>query len=190
MSDVTGYASLIGSLSLVLVTAWYAYQTQRVARETREGRKTSVRPVVRLDRYLSGVAVMVQVENVGTGPALDLSIQLDSESDNEALRQTAQWSASILRPGESRKLYFPMGADGRKMTFTQLEETHSVIRLTGTCDDIDGRPYEVADELQFGEDPHAESEVRVVRPHHDWTITLEAIADELQRIRRHLDSNS
>lgn len=149
-SSFVALISLIGNFTLLGVTVWYAWQTQQMVREMREGRIASVRPILRLDIHLIGANVLLKIENVGPGPALDVHTSMrasDSSNDDE---QTTKWNAPILRAGEHHLFHFPMTSAGDIPTFAVLQESECVVALSGTCQNAHGLEYTIKDCLRFG----------------------------------------
>jgi len=65
---------------LVLVTAYYAWQNQRMVGEMRRSRELSVLPKLAVDLRLQGPTfAQVQVLNVGPGPALAVDLRIAFE---------------------------------------------------------------------------------------------------------------
>jgi hypothetical protein len=67
----------IAIVVLVLVTAYYAWQTHEMAGEMKQARLLSLAPYVRLDIRMLAPGYGVPVaRNVGTGPAIDCDLHL------------------------------------------------------------------------------------------------------------------
>ena len=77
-------ASVVAAFILVLVTAWYAWQTKCMVNEMKEGRVKSVMPIVNCDVELDfkkttdiyGKFNNIVVRNVGNSPAIDTIMEL------------------------------------------------------------------------------------------------------------------
>ena len=181
-------ASLIGSLVLVGVTIWYAWQTQQMVREMRAARMASVRPNVHLDLgVVQGLALAyLTVDNVGVGPALDLALDIVVHTNDEAHPQTAHWTSPILRSGESRMLLLPTGKSGHLMTLASLRSGGAKATMAGQCTDLDRRIHPMVGQLDFGlVDRTRQGRVESVQER--WPQNLEAIAKEIAEIRKVLE---
>jgi uncharacterized membrane protein YfcA len=78
---------------LVLVTAYYAWQTRRTVIEMKRARATAVLPRVAVKVHtLAGGIGWIRVVNVGPGPALDLDATLTFQPDGWDTR----WRAHVL----------------------------------------------------------------------------------------------
>lgn len=187
MQQVLNMATAFGSLVLVAVTIWYAWQTQHMVREMREARVASLRPSVQLDLGVIGGTAYVEVVNVGVGPATDISATLVVETDEGEL-ESHNWTRALLRSGESQTMLVPRGSGGL-MDLSTLKKMGVRTRMTGTCLDLDGREHVIDDTLSFAilGDRSPEGEWEGVDDR--WPKNVEKIAKELEGIRALLKSD-
>lgn len=137
-------ALVIANVVLVLITAWYAWQTHQTVVEMRESRRAVVRPHVRLDLRTIGGSAIAKVENVGSGPALDAKATARLLNGTDLIEQL-EWATPVLRPGEARLLYMPK-ADP---SFDHHLEQGAKISLAGSCTSAAGETIPIDDCLQF-----------------------------------------
>jgi hypothetical protein len=175
--------SIIGSLVLVAVTTWYAWQTQQMVREMRAARAASVRPAIRLDLGLVGGTAYVEVENVGAGPALNIEADLTVSTD-EGEVEHHHWTRALLRISESQTMLVP---NDFKL-LSELKDLGATVAINGTCQDLDDREHPISDTLSF-------VTLGDRSPEGEWTgvedrvpKNVEAIAKELKEIRSYLTS--
>lgn len=138
-----GAATVLLTLALVAVTAYYAVQNRRVVRELASTRELSVLPKLALEFLRLGPTAMdVAIRNVGTGPALDIEVALIFEplAGGEGTRDERRWRRNILVPGE-HKDFFPPGPLNDNLN--RLPDEYSEIRLVGTMKDATGRVHVV-----------------------------------------------
>lgn len=180
MQQVLNMASVFGSLVLVGVTIWYAWQTQQMVREMREARVASLRPSVCLNLGRVGSVGYVEVENLGVGPATDISATLVVET-TDGVFQSEGWTRALLRSGESQTMLVPRGPGGF-LKLTKLKELGAQVRITGTCLDLDGRIHAIDDSLSFAVLGDRSPEGEWERVADRLPKNVEKIADELERI--------
>ena len=180
MQSFLGVAGLVVTLILVGITAWYSWQTQQMVREMRESRRAAIRPEIRLDLELFGAAVLARVENVGTGAAVNVSAVLRAESDGPTIAQSIEWQTPILRPGESRLLDFPLGANGHPIPFKELRDHKFRILLEGSCTDTSGETRALGDQLAVTAATRREV---TVSSSDDMSSRLKSIVNELSGLR-------
>lgn len=130
--------------ALVIITAYYAYQTRVMVGEMREARLAALRPrlvpVVEYDSVRRGT---VYVENIGAGPALNVEIVLTFEPNGTSFTL----SRYLLRSGD-RRFWNPAHAGDQESTPQEYHPDaqlphHTNVHLTGWCDDLRGRRHEV-----------------------------------------------
>jgi hypothetical protein len=115
--------------------------------ELTKTRELSVMPRLALDFLRLGPAVVdVLVQNVGTGPALDIDVRLIFEPRPEAQveRGELHWRRSLLAPGDSVD-FKPPGDLG--FNIQRLPEEYQDIRLKGRMTDATGKGHEVDEVL-------------------------------------------
>jgi hypothetical protein len=128
------------TFALVLITAYYAWQSWRVVREMRAARMAQYAPVlvarIVLHSFFDHRGRYV-LQNVGPGPALAVDVQLRLEPGDVYWRVRS----TALAPGESR----PICSEGRIVEFDTREhgEQWSTIWLSGACLDIAGTLHRV-----------------------------------------------
>lgn len=145
MSTVT-----VLTAALVLITAYYAVQNQRMVKEMRASRELSVLPKLHLDlRPLErSPAAVVAITNVGQGPAIDVDVALVFEPiEKDAPAPERHWRTGVLAPGEVQLVVPPHAGEG-VMHFEELGRQYRTVRLTGTLVDSLGVRRPVHDEIQ------------------------------------------
>jgi hypothetical protein len=162
---------------LVLVTAFYAFQTQRMAVEMASARAEQVRPHVVLDvEKLGAGQVLLRVTNVGVGSAVGVDVRLSAEPGALDIPYTTP----VLSPGEGQSFIVRDAAETGVFDLRQLVDTLKLWRvlLTGECRDALQNKHDVADTLDLREYADAfYSGYWRSQPDE-----LKRIADELKRI--------
>jgi hypothetical protein len=105
---------------LVVVTAWYAWQTQRMVEEMRAARAAQVRPrvVPTLHREASG-SLVPRLVNVGSGPAVGVVLAVSLEPDGPRL----PYATGFMPPGRGVSLALDRDgvAEGTRQLFAEPE---------------------------------------------------------------------
>jgi len=188
MGQVLGTAAAIGSLALVGVTVWYAWQTQQMVREMRNSRIAAIRPSLRLDLGGFSTAASIEVENLGVGPAVDVSVDLIVLVGGDEIERQ-HWSVPLLRSGERRTMLMP-NKDGNLGNFAPVQywaERDSRILMTGSCLDLDGREHRIDDDFSFAVHSSRGPEGSWEGVEDRLPKNVEKIAKELESIRRRLE---
>lgn len=143
-------ATVVLTAVLVCVTAYYAWQNQRMVHEMRRSRELSVLPNLSVDlRPLQrSTAVVVTVTNVGQGPAIGVEAVLTFLSSDPEANPTAQrfWRAGVLAPGETKSFVPPHDGE-RILRFEELAVRYRSVQLGGSMKDSLGSRQVVADEV-------------------------------------------
>jgi len=130
---------------LVLVTAYYAWQNQRMVGEMRRSRELSVLPKLAVDLRLQGPTfAQVQVLNVGPGPALavDLRIAFEPSVDGGEEREERPWEANVVVPGDGPVFDPPDAA-----VMDAFTAGYKQVRVTGSMQSATGEHYDVEEVL-------------------------------------------
>lgn len=108
------------TLALVLITGYYAWQTQQTVLEMKESRRLSVLPDLHTSR--SDDIATFSLTNTGQGPAaIDVNVQLIYKATRAVAGTTTEytWRAYTIAPGERHEFYPPMVEDER---LTKIDE--------------------------------------------------------------------
>lgn len=173
-------ALVVANVVLVLITAWYAWQTHQTVVEMREARRAVVRPRVCLSLRTKGGHAIVRIENVGSGPALDARATARLITDGETVEQI-DWSSPVLRAGESRLLYMPK----ENSLFEYHEKRGTRVTLSGSCSSAAGETIPIDDGLGFTADMRNEV---TVTSSDDVSELLKKIIDALNGIDQSVGS--
>ena len=132
---------------LVLITAYYAFHTQRMASEMVLARQQAVAPhLVMSIAYVGNGVGVVRVTNVGQGAALDAYLELTFQPphDRQQAAHVIHWTPSVVTPFERSDFYMP----GRPHTYMRdFAETYPRVTLQGTVKDTLGNESRVDDEI-------------------------------------------
>ena len=163
---------------LVIVTGFYAWQTRRTVDELRKARAVAVRPHLALRLHeVDPTVTFVQVINVGSGPALDVEVEVRfvALSDTSEAVESSMIQEPAMAPGEFLDA-IPMGPGQQVLNTAALAARVARIELRGTMVDAFGTPYPVEDTLT---DLAAWRSVRLAASIH-WTDSIERrLAQEL-----------
>ena len=176
--------TLLSSLILVGITAWYAWQTHKTVVEMRESRRSAVEPHIRLDFELLGSCGVAKIENLGPGPALDVRARVTHGDSGDGPEASASWDSPVLRVGESRLLRYPLER-GEHIPLSTLKERGTIFVLAGTCKSVTGEVHAVKDSLEFSS--ATREEIRVSSSA-DISARLKVIGEQLGSIRDTLES--
>jgi hypothetical protein len=155
--------------ALVLITAFYAWQNWRMAREMAQARATAILPHLALDWHVVGpMHAMVRVASVGVGPALDVSFSVTFVPiDPTEQAQVRQLTSNVMAPGTITDLMPVFGEQQPFQTMEQIGQVFARIELSGTMKDAAGRPHEIQDaltDLANWQRAQAEAHVRWTNP--------------------------
>jgi hypothetical protein len=139
---------------LVLVTCYYAWQTNRLVDEMRKDRRERATPRLALDLRSEGAAFAPpSICNLGLGPALDVDVTMvfvprDAAADLSGLQfVTRRWRTRLVAPGERERFTPPMDAAGDPLRMGELARVFRSVRLAGTCRTTFGETVKIEEEL-------------------------------------------
>jgi hypothetical protein len=177
MQNTLAVLALLSNLILVGITAWYAWQTHQTVLEMQEARRAVTRPHIRLDLATFGSGLLTRIENVGTGPALDVVATASLRDDAAAVCESIEWNTPVLRAGESRLLLLPKG----DRSFQALSDAGMQLALSGTCKSVSGEALGFDDTIVFASATRNEV---TISSSTDVSERLKKIVDELAGIRK------
>ena len=97
-------AAIILTAALVLITAYYAWQTNRTVEELRKARSANIVPRITLSfDYLGPKLAFLVIANNGIGPAIDVRAEIRYEPGGP----TKVWKAPVMTPGERHRMRLP-----------------------------------------------------------------------------------
>jgi hypothetical protein len=171
--------------ALVLVTAYYAWQTHRMVRVMEATRSVQVlprlHPVLRLVGPNTG---LLRITNAGPGPALNVQVQLALEPEGPVRR----WANPLIAQGESHDFDpLPDRPGPQLVTLDDLTATYHTLRLCGHFFDALGNRHEVnepVDVREFWELTKAAVELRPEEWDRATAQHLETIAKEVKKWTR------
>ena len=102
--EIVPYLSQYANLILIAITAIYATLTWMMLKEMREARKTELRPYIKASLDLIGPVVILKIQNIGKGTAIDTNVEFSLEP-SENTKTT--WSYRLLSPSESKRFFLP-----------------------------------------------------------------------------------
>lgn len=140
---------------LVVVTAYYAWQTFQMVGEMRASREVAVLPKLAIELATIGPnAVDVALMNVGPGPALDVDVSLRFEPRDgvELEAFDVRWKASVMASGDQQQFAAARTDDEASyMQWDELSAAFAAIRLTGECTDALGNVRAAEDIIDLGQ---------------------------------------
>jgi len=132
------------ALVLVVITAYYAWQTYRMVSEMQRARLAGIEPrLVPVVEYDHPVGGTIYVENIGLGAAFDLDLTLTFEPNGTTFRLRRY----LLRPG-ARRFWNPAHT-GQQENLPQVYHpdahlpNHTHIHVTGSFRDLLGRRHAI-----------------------------------------------
>lgn len=166
---------------LVLVTAYYAWQTKEMAKEMRSARLLSLLPKLVLDIKMIGPTFGdVVVRNVGPGAAIDADLTLTFEGSEADGREEREWLAHVIAPGQEHEFLPANGIGG----MDDLVAKHPTISLAGKIRDALGQTHTVDERIDV-----AEFWGRLEQANERWVESADRkVVRELEKIRRELEA--
>jgi len=172
------------TFALVCVTIWYAWQTQQMVREMASARAAAVKPAPRLDYgVLPEGLVFLVLENVGVGPAVQLSVALEVRGFAGS-HEPDRLKVPLLRSGENIILRYPAWGGKDLISLDNLASVPATISMTGECLDLDGQRHQVSDELDFAASQDRIPRLDIMDAQARQTQILEAIRRDLAERNR------
>lgn len=176
MEWVLGSATIV----LVVVTTWYAWQTQQMVREMRRAREAQLTPSVELrvehERWNPAVLALV-VHNTGGGPARNVSFAFDkrvpyklsSGGEPLALSDLKVFQRiPFLSAGQQLIIYFDVFAN-----YWNNPDAPKEFSYTATYSDAFGHMHSISDVVDVG---------LMYQTAPVWDHPLKDIAKELKRV--------
>lgn len=185
-------AQIALSAALVVVTVAYTYFTKQQTDEMADTREMSNQPVVRGGiTSMFPTSLVVEITNTGNATAHDLYATLDfADTDDDP----QEFRTSILQPGESYELGFPLDDDKAFTTSmdgieSKLEEQDSegVLHVDTEFESPFGTEYKEHEEIEYFD--VVENMSQIIRDSNEDKIVsaVEGIENELGTANKHLE---
>lgn len=168
--------------ALVLITAYYAWQTHRMASEMGRARGVALLPKpAPTMTYLAPDVAMPTVINAGPGTALNVYLEMWLEPGNGHRRQ---WRTPVLAPGERHEFILKQRSGSGVLSMTEITKTFRSLRVRGTFRDALGSDHtfdESVDIAEWWELLKASGER--IQPDHPKTVadSLKSMANNLRK---------
>lgn len=139
----------LATISLVIVTAYYAWHTRQTVQQMKKATEASFLPHLKLSIVPFGpVAILMKIANVGRGPALNVSVSFKIRQMPETERS---WETSLLSPGDSQRFAIPVGKDKYESSMNYFRDRDADIDMKAKYKDIFKNPHEVEDSVNLKE---------------------------------------
>lgn len=176
-------AQILLTFALVMVTAYYAYQTRRTAEVMEESIRAQQRPhlVMQMmrNRDPSGGWCSVSITNEGFGPAIDAQLAVTFHPATRRRTQRRDVRVSLIAGDTRVEVIGPEKSNGSPLSFDELCRDFDRIELCGSVVDSLGERIEV------------DYEIRDLRPfaRHDevgFHVRHDRLIGEVRHIAGHL----
>jgi len=167
------WASVLVTIVLVGINAYYAWQTRQTIGEMEKARKAEFMPHIKASLiFLGPVYLTLKLTNVGKGPAMNVDARIVFLPSKE----TRPWEQRIISPNEFMHILLPDG------NIKRVCRKSAQIELRGTYNDIFGQSFEIKEVIDTNEFIEKSKELKpFLEP--DFPPLLKQIKDELGKIR-------
>jgi prepilin signal peptidase PulO-like enzyme (type II secretory pathway) len=166
------WASVLVTTVLVVINAYYAWQTRQTIREMEKARKAEFIPHVRVElSWLGPVFLVLKATNFGKGPATNVKAEITFLPSNEK----RIWEEAVLSPNESIRISLPEGI------IEKVCEKSANITVKGECKDIFGQTFKIDETIDTKDFIEQAKQLRQLLER-DIAREVEGIKKELQEI--------
>lgn len=172
----SAWATVLLTVVLVIINAYYAMQNRQTISEMEKARKIDFIPHVRMDLvWLVSSFIVLKLTNFGKGPAKELKINIVFEPSN----QKKTLNQAIMAPDESLKILLP---DGR---ISKVRNTSAFIDIKGEYKDIFDQIFEINERIDTNKFIVESTELK---PLLEENLTMEV--KEIKEILKNMDRKS
>ena len=172
------------TISLVLVTAYYAIQTRKTVKILEYSAKLSIKPIVKF--YVVNFFsehLDLEIRNLGNGPALKLKTSYVVRSVSNSKKE---WSTEIFAPKEKER--FLIRIEGKVQSSPSYFKNHETIIDTRIeYEDMEGEKYDFTDTINVTEQVEHDSDDRILKEGNGYdkiSRMLEKIAQNISYINK------
>jgi hypothetical protein len=178
------WASVLVTIVLVVINAFYLMQTRQTIKAMEKARKTDFLPHVRAElSFLGPVFLILKATNFGKGPATNVKAEITFLPSNEK----RVWQQAIMSPNEFIRILLPDGSLARVL------ERSAEITVKGEYEDVFGQTFPTNERIDVKEfideatqlQPLLEKDLASLVE--DIKKKLEGIEGELRDIARELE---
>ncbi len=187
----SGWAIVLLTAVLVIVTAYYAWQNRQMVLEMRRSRELSVAPHLVISIFMLGPTYGVpRLVNSGQGPALDVNVTLGFHRRDSSGIVERVWQSTFMPPGEIHDFLEPDEL-GQIQLMEALAAVCSQITIRGTMRSSLGLEIAVdettGDLQEWFEMSAAAQHVWEEEPRRKIPKELEKIRKELEKLNKTLN---
>jgi hypothetical protein len=173
------------TIVLILITAWYAYETRRIVAKMDQDREALTRPVLVFSLVpWTANNVKLRVENVGVGPALGITGMISSLVDEQTL--SVAWQYPCLTSGKFEEFGIPIPGGKREFQFEAVRNRIQQIGATLEYVSAGGKKYQLESAIKIKEvtDSWIESHMLATEDHPDriWPRIAKAVENVAKKI--------
>jgi len=177
------WASVLVTMVLVAINAYYAWQSRETIREMEKSRMADFIPHVRAElSWLGPVFLVLKATNFGKGPAISIKAEIVFLPSEEK----RLWGESIMSPNESIRVFLPQGE------MEKVCEKSAKIIVKGECKDIFGQTFKIDESMDAKEFIEQTKQLQqllernIVDEVEDIKKELRNVVTEVRNIRREL----
>lgn len=136
------WASVLVTIVLVIINAFYLMQTRQTNKTMEKARKTDFLPHVRAElSFLGPVFLILKATNFGKGPATDIRAEITFLPLNEK----RVWQQAIMSPNEFIRILLPDGS------LAKILERSAEIIVKGEYKDVFGQTFPINERIDVKE---------------------------------------
>lgn len=170
------WASVLVTIVLVAINAYYAWQVRQTIHEMEKARKAEFIPHVRAELiFLGPLFLILRITNFGKGPATNIKAQITFLPSEEK----RLWEQAIMSPNEFIRILLPEG------NINRVCEKSAKIVVSGECEDIFGQTFKIHDEMDTKEFIEYATQLQPILER-DLARLVEEIKDGLRDIKNEM----
>jgi hypothetical protein len=174
---------------LVLITAWYAWETRRIVRNMENDREAMHRPVLafQLVAWQAGF-LKLKIQNVGNGVAVKIEGKI--ESDIKTGSASFPWSYTLLCANQYEEFGFPMpegSSTNDRFKLDTIKEKVIQVKAEFAYESVTGKKYVLEDSLPIQKitQDWVASRMLITQDHPDRIMPR--IAETLENIKKEME---
>jgi len=167
------WASVLVTIVLVGINAYYAWQARQTTSEMEKARKAEFMPYIKPTLiFLGPMYLVLRLTNNGKGPALNIRTEITFLPSKEI----RPWKQRIMSPNERIHILLPQG------DIKRVCETSAEIRLEGTYTDIFDQLFEMNEIIDTKEFIEKSKQLKPILER-DVPRLIDNIKEELSKIK-------
>jgi len=171
----------VATFILVIVTAYYAWQTRKTVKVLEASGRQQLRPFLKADLVpLGPTSLCLEISNVGPGAAEKVKVTFGPEGSERS------WETPILKSGQAYRFFIPVGQQQDQIGMNYFKGKDFILRVKGEYESVLGEKFNFKDNIDVSKWVEQFERTSVIYEEEIEKILVK-ISNEIEVIRKEIE---